>query len=141
MSTTMISSTSFSLKIFTALTGSPTYFGLPKLTVLTRPPFLINRQGVIRGRNMLTSPQNSSIVGYPTDGFFPGEIVRMQEVKPARRSDILEQAFPASGFDVVPSHMRQVRAPGRRRTVEFFDFGIKPPKSFQQTLVASFGNH
>jgi len=35
--------------------------------------------------------------------------------------------------------MRQVRAPGWRRTVEFLDVGIKPPKSFQQTLVASFG--
>src|SRR6266480_402706 len=73
MSTTIISSTSFSLKIFTALIGSPTYFGLPKLMVLTRPPFLTKRQGVIRGRNMLTSRQNSSGAGCPIDDFFPGE--------------------------------------------------------------------
>src|SRR5204863_85062 len=78
MSITIISSTSFSLKIFTALIGSPTYFGLPKLMVLTRPPFLTRRQGVIRGRNMLTSRQNSSAVGCPIDGFFQGGTARQK---------------------------------------------------------------
>src|SRR6267142_2812171 len=99
MSTTIISSTSFSLKIFTALIGSPTYFGLPKLTVLTRPPFLTNRQGVIRGRNILTSPQNSSVAGYPTDGFFPGEIarhkcsLRERTMRRNHRSPLLQESF------------------------------------------------
>src|SRR5437879_6123584 len=72
---------------------------------------------------------------------FRREIVRMQEVKPARRSDILEQALPASGFDVVPSHMRKVCSLGWCRAVEFLDFGINPSEPFPRTLVASFGDH
>src|SRR6187455_2357702 len=52
MSRTTSSSASFSLKIFTALIGSPTYFSSPNCTVLTSPPFLISRQGVIRGLNI-----------------------------------------------------------------------------------------
>src|SRR6188474_624336 len=51
MSTTISSSASFSLKIFTALIGSPTYLSSANCTVLTRPPFLIRRQGLIRGRS------------------------------------------------------------------------------------------
>src|SRR6266481_5773202 len=99
MSTTIISSTSFSLKIFTALIGSPTYFGLPNLTVLTRPPFLTNRQGVIRGRNMFTSPQNCSAVGSPTGGFFPGEtarhkcFLRERTMQRDHRSPLLQESF------------------------------------------------
>src|SRR6187200_794801 len=53
MSTTISSSASFSLKILTALIGSPTYLSSANCTVLTSPPFLINRQGVIRGRSTL----------------------------------------------------------------------------------------
>src|SRR5664279_2443375 len=49
MSSTTSSSTSFSLKIRTALSGSPTYLGASNLTVLTRPPFFTSRQGMIRG--------------------------------------------------------------------------------------------
>src|SRR5262245_22560705 len=51
MSTTISSSASFSLKILTALIGSPTYLSSANPTVLTSPPFLISRQGVIRGRS------------------------------------------------------------------------------------------
>src|SRR4051794_35073606 len=50
---TINSSTSFSLKIFTALIGSPTYFASAKPTVLTRPLSRTRRQGMILGRNML----------------------------------------------------------------------------------------
>ena len=39
ISKTTSSSTSFSLKILTALIGSPTYFGLLKFTVFTSPLF------------------------------------------------------------------------------------------------------
>src|SRR6267142_3390387 len=87
--------------------------------------------------------EGTTVVRYSKNRFlvFRREIVRMQEVKPARRSDTLEQALPESGFDVVPSHMWQVCVPGWRSEVEFFDFGIKPPESFQRTLVASSGNH
>src|SRR5664279_6228468 len=52
MSSTVSSSTSFSLKMRTALSGSPTYFGAPNWTVLTRPPFLTSRQGMMRGCSM-----------------------------------------------------------------------------------------
>src|SRR3954471_7215511 len=52
MSTTMISSASFSLKILTALMGSPTYFGSLNPTVFTRPPWCTSRQGMMRGRSM-----------------------------------------------------------------------------------------
>src|SRR5688500_8865143 len=52
MSSTTSSSASFSLKMRTALTGSPTYFSSPKRTVLTSPPSRSSRQGVIRGRSM-----------------------------------------------------------------------------------------
>src|SRR2546425_7770792 len=53
MSTTISSSVSFSLKIFTALMGSPTYVGSRNCTVFTRPPFLTSRQGMILGRSNL----------------------------------------------------------------------------------------
>src|SRR6185436_18779771 len=49
MSSTISSSASFSLKILTALTGSPTYFGSANRTVLTSPSSRSRRQGVIRG--------------------------------------------------------------------------------------------
>src|SRR5262245_34893511 len=51
MSSTTSSSASFSLKILTALIGSPTYLSSLNSTVLTSPPFLISRQGAIRGRS------------------------------------------------------------------------------------------
>src|SRR4030065_2512111 len=47
------SSTSFSLKIRTALTGSPTYFGSLNLIVFTRPCSFSNRQGITLVRSML----------------------------------------------------------------------------------------
>src|SRR5262249_17505997 len=53
MSRTISSSDSFSLKILTAFIGSPTYFGLANLTVLTRPPSCTSRQGMILGRSIL----------------------------------------------------------------------------------------
>src|SRR4051812_37388234 len=49
MSSTTSSSASFSLKILTAFSGSPTYCPSPNRTVLTSPPFLTRRHGVIRG--------------------------------------------------------------------------------------------
>src|SRR2546421_4181271 len=49
MSSTISSSASFSLKIFTALIGSPTYVGAAKRTVFTSPPSCTSRQGAIRG--------------------------------------------------------------------------------------------
>ena len=52
MSSTISSSTSFSLKILTALIGSPTYFGLANLTVFTRPAPWTSRHGMMRGRSM-----------------------------------------------------------------------------------------
>src|SRR5262245_39054712 len=52
MSNTTSSSASFSLKMRTALTGSPTYFSSEKRTVLTKPPSRSSRQGVIRGRSI-----------------------------------------------------------------------------------------
>src|SRR5689334_20661286 len=54
MSKTMISSTSFSLKIFTAFIGSPTYLGLPNRVVLTNPLSFTSKQGMILGRNMFS---------------------------------------------------------------------------------------
>src|SRR5438309_6791488 len=98
MSTTIISSTSFSLKIFTALIGSPTYFGWPNLTVLTKPPLLTKRQGVIRGRNILTSRQNSLGGRFPIDGFFPGETAhhkysrREHMMRMVRHSPLLQES-------------------------------------------------
>src|SRR3972149_8704054 len=56
------SSTSFSLKIFTALTGSPTYLGLLNLQVLTNPLFCKRRQGIILGINI--SSQAGKIAHY-----------------------------------------------------------------------------
>src|SRR5439155_7602127 len=53
MSSTISSSVSFSLKIFTALMGSPTYLGSRNCTVFTRPPFLTSRQGMILGLSNL----------------------------------------------------------------------------------------
>src|SRR5437879_9150917 len=53
MSTTISSSASFSLKIFTALMGSPMYLGSLNCTVFTRPPFLTSRQGMILGLSNL----------------------------------------------------------------------------------------
>src|SRR5262245_25955507 len=64
MSRTISSSASFSLKILTALIGSPTYLSSANCTVLTSPPFLISRQGVIRGlstshlREVLQQPRS-----------------------------------------------------------------------------------
>src|SRR5262245_997444 len=52
MSSTISSSDSFSLQIFTALSGSPTYRPAPNATVFTRPPFLTSRHGVMRGLSM-----------------------------------------------------------------------------------------
>src|SRR5437588_2143887 len=52
MSSTINSSASFSLNIFTALIGSPTYLSSWNRTVLTSPPFLINRHGMILGLNI-----------------------------------------------------------------------------------------
>src|SRR5688572_25297875 len=52
MSNTASSSTCFSLKIRTALSGSPTYCGLSKFTVLTRRPFSTSRLGMILDRSM-----------------------------------------------------------------------------------------
>src|SRR5256885_14301175 len=49
MSSTISSSASFSLKIFTALIGSPTYVGAAKRTVFTSPPSCTSRQGAMRG--------------------------------------------------------------------------------------------
>ena len=49
MSRTISSSASFSLKILTALIGSPTYFGSLNPTVLTSPPSWTSRQGMMRG--------------------------------------------------------------------------------------------
>src|SRR5438105_9695722 len=51
MSSTISSSASFSLKILTALIGSPTYFGSLKRVVLTRPPLCTSRHGMMRGRS------------------------------------------------------------------------------------------
>src|SRR4051812_21372891 len=48
MSSTASSSTSFSLKIRIALSGSPTYFGSRKRRVLTRPPSFKSRHGMTR---------------------------------------------------------------------------------------------
>src|SRR5216684_3252974 len=48
MSRKMSSSTSFSLRILTALIGSPTYLGSLKRMVLTRPAPLRSRQGITR---------------------------------------------------------------------------------------------
>src|SRR5439155_979397 len=53
MSSTISSSVSFSLKIFTALMGSPTYLGSRNCTVFTRPPFLTSKQGMILGLSNL----------------------------------------------------------------------------------------
>src|SRR5688572_28108575 len=52
MSSTISSSASFSLKILTALIGSPTYLGSRNRTVLTRPPSWTSRQGMMRGRSI-----------------------------------------------------------------------------------------
>src|SRR5690349_9433533 len=52
MSSTISSSDSFSLKILTALSGSPTYLPPPNATVLTSPPSLTSRHGVMRGLNI-----------------------------------------------------------------------------------------
>src|ERR1043165_6705437 len=49
MSRTISSSASFSLKIRTALSGSPTYFGSAKRTVFTRPSPWMSKHGVMRG--------------------------------------------------------------------------------------------
>src|SRR5262245_31033721 len=62
MSATKISSTAFSLKMRTALMGSPTYFGFPKPTVLTRPPFFTSRHGITLGRSMGRGLQCSEIL-------------------------------------------------------------------------------
>src|ERR1700757_2910554 len=51
MSSTMSSSASFSLKILTALIGSPTYLGFLKPTVFTSPPRCTSKQGMMRGRS------------------------------------------------------------------------------------------
>src|SRR5439155_26359458 len=64
---------------------------------------------------------------------FRREIVRMQKVKPPRPSDILEQALPASRFDVVPSPVRQVRALGWRCELESLNLRLNPSQSFQRT--------
>src|SRR5215211_4645641 len=52
MSRTISSSASFSLKIRTALTGSPTYFSSLNWTVFTSPSLRSRRQGVMRGLNI-----------------------------------------------------------------------------------------
>src|SRR2546422_335849 len=49
MSRTISSSASFSLKIFTALSGSPTYCGAVNRTVFTSPPLWTSKQGLILG--------------------------------------------------------------------------------------------
>src|SRR3954466_124752 len=52
MSRRSSSSTSFSLKILTALIGSPMYFGLRKRAVLTRRPRSSQRLGMMRLRSI-----------------------------------------------------------------------------------------
>src|SRR5689334_10716627 len=52
MSRTTSSSTCFSLKIRTALIGSPTYLSSPNLRVLTRPRLRTSRHGMMRARSM-----------------------------------------------------------------------------------------
>src|SRR5262249_26375434 len=52
ISTTNSSSDSFSLKILTALIGSPTYLPSLNSTVFTSPPFRIRRHGMILGLNI-----------------------------------------------------------------------------------------
>src|SRR3954451_17210504 len=53
MSRKINSSTSLSLKILTALIGSPTYLGFLNLTVLTKPSFFSKRQGMTLVLSML----------------------------------------------------------------------------------------
>src|SRR6185295_19676413 len=55
MSSSTSSSTSFSLKMRTALIGSPTYPGASKRTVFTRPRVDSNRQGMTRALSMRRS--------------------------------------------------------------------------------------
>src|ERR1044071_4406232 len=51
MSRTMSSSASFSLKMRTALIGSPTYLSSENLLVLTSPPLRTSRQGMTLARS------------------------------------------------------------------------------------------
>src|SRR5882762_5086458 len=92
MSRTMSSSASFSLKIFTALSGSPTYCGAANRTVFTSPPLCTSKQGVILGLSISqlrevpqqTRPEVMALLGMELDAVNVAVAHRRAEVGAVR---------------------------------------------------------
>src|ERR1700754_3209166 len=76
MSSTTISSTSFSLKIFTAFIGSPTYLCSLNFTDFTSPPFCNSKTGITLTRFINSTLQNSPIASFQLCGSFQDGIER-----------------------------------------------------------------
>src|SRR5262245_32281070 len=92
MSRNTSSSTSWSLKMRTALIGSPTYFASLNFTVLTRPPLRSSRQGMTRVR---------SICGRVLE---PGEIVEERHAEAMALLGVKLRAPDVAAMD----HRREV---------------------------------
>ena len=74
-------------------------------------------------------------------GPFRHEVVRVEEVEPQRRFQLLEQCVIARRGDLVPSHVRETRLLRELRVVEATHLGVDPPEAGQGALLAAPGHH